>query len=65
MILYKVLAAEYTEVFPSSREKADFVESYLEKRMTQQILDIGCASGEFAIQLASPRRHPYGFSPDL
>ncbi len=54
MGLYEVLAAEYKDIFPSSREKADFVETYLKEETSPEILDIGCASGEFVYQIASP-----------
>lgn len=64
MKLYEVLAAEYKEIFPSSQEKVDFVEKYLEVGQSQQILDIGCASGEFAHQLSSGFREITGIDLD-
>ena len=64
MKLYKVLAAEYKEIFPSSKEKVEFVEKYLEKEKTQRLLDIGCASGEFVYQLSSSSRDITGIDLD-
>ena len=56
MELYAALAAEYSEIFPSPQDKVDFIESYLDANIPLQILDIGCASGEFASQLSGPLR---------
>ncbi len=64
MKLYEVLATEYKEIFPSSQEKVDFVEKYLEEGHSHQILDIGCASGEFAHQLSSASREIIGIDLD-
>jgi len=64
MKLYQVLAAEYKEIFPSSREKADFAEKFLAGGEFQRILDIGCASGEFASQLSSAQREITGIDLD-
>ncbi len=64
MNLYKVLASEYKEIFPSSNEKVEFVESYLDKAESQQILDIGCASGELVCQLSSSNRDVTGIDLD-
>ncbi len=64
MKLYEVLAAEYKEIFPSSQEKVDFVEQYLDKGESQRILDIGCASGEFVYQLSSSTREITGIDLD-
>ena len=64
MKLYEVLAAEYKEIFPSSQEKIDFVEKFLEKEKSQRILDIGCASGEFVYQLSSQKRDITGIDLD-
>lgn len=64
MKLYEVLAAEYEEVFPSSIEKAGFVESFLNNTQTQCLLDMGCASGELVYQLSSPDREITGIDLD-
>jgi len=64
MKLYEVLAAQYNKIFPSSREKADFAEKFLERGEFQRILDIGCASGEFAFQLSSSQREITGIDLD-
>ncbi len=64
MKLYETLAAEYTQLFPSSREKVDFVESFLDENGHQRILDIGCASGEFAFQLSHDNREIVGIDLD-
>jgi SAM-dependent methyltransferase len=53
MNIYELLATEYSRIFPSSKEKLDFVEKYLLNKSNLEILDIGCASGEFANQLVS------------
>ncbi len=64
MKLYETLAAEYTEIFPSSQEKVDFVESCLDENGNQRILDIGCASGEFVYQLSHNNREIVGIDLD-
>jgi SAM-dependent methyltransferase len=65
MRLYEVLATEYKDIFPSSQEKVDFLEKYLKEGKSHQILDIGCASGEFAHQLSSASREIIGIDLDL
>ncbi|MBB6481174.1 class I SAM-dependent methyltransferase [Spirochaeta isovalerica] len=64
MRLYEKLAAEYKDIFPSSREKVDFIENFLKEGELQRILDIGCASGEFACQLSSASRKITGIDLD-
>lgn len=64
MNLYQTLAAEYAAIFPSSREKVGFAENLLEGKAEARLLDIGCASGEFARQLSSPRRTVTGIDLD-
>lgn len=65
MDLYQILAEQYSQIFPSSQQKLEFVEALLLQRKILNILDIGCASGEFAIQLASDRRNITGIDLDL
>lgn len=64
MKLYEVLATEYIGIFPSSQEKIDFIERYLDKKKYQKILDIGCASGEFIYQLSTSNRDIVGIDLD-
>ncbi len=63
MDLYEILAEDYRAIFPSSREKLDFAESFLEGR-PGNLLDMGCACGEFTCHLAAPGRHVTGIDPD-
>lgn len=57
MNLYKALAADYSKIFPSSLEKVDFFNALLPPGSEQDILDIGCASGEFDFQFLEPLRN--------
>jgi len=64
MNIYEVIASEYTTIFPSSLQKVEFVKTYLKEGETLSILDVGCASGEFVYQLASPERTLLGIDLD-
>ncbi len=64
MKLYDLLASEYTELFPSSAEKALYTEKLISEIDAHDILDLGCASGEFALQLATEGRSIIAIDPD-
>ena len=64
MNIYQIIASEYRELFPSSLLKVDFTMRYVRPYEEASILDIGCASGEFLCQLASPGRKLSGIDID-
>ncbi|MFW6363910.1 MAG: class I SAM-dependent methyltransferase [Spirochaeta sp.] len=64
MDLYHTIATEYSTLFPSSPEKLHCIEDRLRRIAAVDILDIGCASGEFARQLAHPERRITGIDLD-
>ncbi len=64
MNLYETIASEYINIFPSSSEKRAFTEELLSCGKAADILDIGCASGEFAFQLARTDRRITGIDSD-
>jgi glycine/sarcosine N-methyltransferase len=51
-IFYTSIARHYSEIFPFNPTQLSFVESQLTELPGKQILDIGCATGELAFQLA-------------
>ncbi len=64
MKLYDLLASEYTQLFPSSEEKRQYAEKLISTTHGEDMLDLGCASGEFPLQLTSPGRTITGIDPD-
>ncbi|WP_028972891.1 class I SAM-dependent methyltransferase [Spirochaeta cellobiosiphila] len=64
MELYKTLAREYKDIFPCTKDKLRFVESYLDPEHNQVILDIGCATGELLTQLSTENRELTGIDLD-
>jgi len=64
MKLYERIAAEYETLFPSSGEKVSFTEEILSSRSATDILDLGCATGQFAFQLARKERRVTLLDPD-
>lgn len=58
------MAQEYKDIFPSSPDKVDLINSYLDGILSCTYLDIGCASGELAMQLSSPQRSIIGIDLD-
>ena len=64
MKLYQRIAAEYETLFPSSGEKVSFTEEVLSTRTVTDILDLGCATGQFAFQLARKERTVTLLDPD-
>ena len=49
---YTSISAYYNEIFPYNPVQLKFVENNLEELPGKKILDIGCATGELALQLA-------------
>ncbi|MBN2859409.1 MAG: class I SAM-dependent methyltransferase [Sphaerochaetaceae bacterium] len=64
MKLYDTIAAEYETLFPSSKEKVSFTEGVLLEHSVTDILDLGCATGQFAFQLARKERTITLLDPD-
>lgn len=51
MSFYDVLAENYSEIFPLDADRVRFITTYV-KRGNSCILDVGCATGDLAIELA-------------
>ena len=49
--MYDLIAENYSSIFPLEAEKLSFIGSYCDRK-DMRILDIGCATGDFAIELA-------------
>lgn len=64
MNLYRTIASEYSHLFPSSPEKFRAIETQLAAIGARDLLDIGCASGEFTRQIAAPGRTVTGLDLD-
>ncbi len=62
--LYRRIADEYADLFPSSPEKIAFAESLVSETPAVRILDIGCASGEFCVSLHKADRTIRGIDLD-
>lgn len=55
MSFYRDLASYYDELFPLNPKTTEFVCSFL-KKPNNHILDIGCATGQLALELAAYKR---------
>jgi len=51
MSFYDVLATNYSEIFPIDENRIKFITSYATKS-GESIMDVGCATGDLAIELA-------------
>jgi glycine/sarcosine N-methyltransferase len=52
-IFYTSIAKRYADIFPYKPQQLAFIESHLTSLTEKHILDIGCATGELAFQLAA------------
>lgn len=51
MSMYDLIANNYSEIFPLEPQKIEFIKSYCSKTKAN-ILDIGCATGDLALELS-------------
>ena len=59
MKIYDILADNYSDIFPLDPSRSDFVLS-LTENAAPEILDLGCATGDFCIDLLNSGASPSG-----
>ncbi len=59
-IFYTSISKYYSEIFPYNPMQLQFVRSSVGDLQSKHFLDIGCATGELALQLAADKAHVIG-----
>lgn len=52
MDFYRALSKHYDEIFPIKEPQINFLQDFLKKEKLTSILDIGCGTGTFAIEIS-------------
>ncbi|MCX7833252.1 MAG: class I SAM-dependent methyltransferase [Ignavibacteria bacterium] len=61
--MYKEISKYYNKIFPLNKEKVNFIENNF-NLVNKKILDVGCATGELAIELSKKGFHVVGIDID-
>ncbi|MDP4126147.1 MAG: class I SAM-dependent methyltransferase [Bacillota bacterium] len=52
MDFYRALSEYYDEIFPLKKVQKEFLQDYIKRESLSSILDIGCGTGTFALELS-------------
>ncbi|ODA42841.1 class I SAM-dependent methyltransferase [Desulfosporosinus sp. BG] len=60
MDFYRALSEYYDEIFPLKEAQKNFLQDYLRQESLTSVLDIGCGTGTFALELSKTGIHVLG-----